>query len=332
MRGENVGRAWLWSSCVALSCGLTWAAGGTDCLADDSEPPAGSAKPAEPQPLSAEQIAGWIGQLDDSDFAIREAASRELIAGGEPVVKPVARAAQSDSLETSTRSISILRELFRGSNDDAKKAAESALQDLAGHKNASVARRAKSALTRSRGRPAPDDPAPGRFGFRLPRNRNVGMQAQNINGQVVVRVIEPGRRIEIEHNSGREIVMRDFDTTAGGFNEKMIDEVKADDPLELKEKHPEAYRCYEQYAGAKGIPGKFPDPFGAPVPRGPEADRLQRSSRALDAAMRELTRLRAQIKVLERDADATAGQVDEVQEQIRAALKRLEESLEPRGK
>jgi len=101
-----------------------------------------------PRPLSAagpsaDEIAAWISQLGAPQFARREAASRSLLAAGQPAVEPLARAIQGSDLEVASRGIEILRDML--DEPSVAPAAEAALERCA-EEAAAAARIAESVL------------------------------------------------------------------------------------------------------------------------------------------------------------------------------------------
>ncbi len=79
----------------------------------------GSAAPL-PRP-TPEQIARWVKQLGDNDFAAREEASRKLWAAGEPAEAALHEAAKSDDAEVSRRARDILDKFRVGIYPDTPK-------------------------------------------------------------------------------------------------------------------------------------------------------------------------------------------------------------------
>jgi tetratricopeptide (TPR) repeat protein len=115
-------------------------------------PAAGPAKP------TAKQIATWVEQLGDNDFATRQKASRLLWEAGEPAEAPLKQAARSDDLEVRRRANEILEkfrwglypdtprdvvtliERYQAGNADVKSAAVRELFDKGGAGCAAVAK------------------------------------------------------------------------------------------------------------------------------------------------------------------------------------------------
>jgi hypothetical protein len=95
-------------------------------------------------PPTDRQIDQWLRQLDDEDFAVREAATTELIKAGTRVIDPTVAAAQGKSLEATDRCLRILRELWQSDDRATAKAARTAIRKLAAaeHVNATAAARA----------------------------------------------------------------------------------------------------------------------------------------------------------------------------------------------
>jgi len=63
-------------------------------------------------PPTSESIAGWIEQLAAPQFARREAASKHLLAAGQPAIDPLAAAIRAGDLEVVSRGVDVLREML----------------------------------------------------------------------------------------------------------------------------------------------------------------------------------------------------------------------------
>jgi hypothetical protein len=90
------------------------------------------------------ELAEWIGQLADPQFARREAASKSLLAAGLPAVDPLATAIQGGDLEVASRGVEILRAML--ADETLAEAAEAALERCAEEGDAAAARLAAAAL------------------------------------------------------------------------------------------------------------------------------------------------------------------------------------------
>ena len=114
---------------------------------EEAKPEAEKPKP-KPPPVSKERITGWIVQLNDPDFQVREAACDSLASAGATAAEMVGQAAidPNSSLETRLRSLSILERMYLSDDDATVDAADKALDMLAQSTNASVSSRADDLL------------------------------------------------------------------------------------------------------------------------------------------------------------------------------------------
>ncbi|HTN77851.1 MAG TPA: hypothetical protein VL096_21480 [Pirellulaceae bacterium] len=217
---------------------------------------------AEDAPGSEQSIAELIKQLDADEFTERQAASDKLAAKGEAAVPALREAAEGTSAEASTRSLEILRKHHESSEAAVKKAADAALAEIVKSEKGTVARRAKEILT-----PATDPnvpprtlvpggfPAPG--GIRILPGR-VAIEMRAIGGAGAKRIsvkstgdgakeieaVEGDRTVKINTAAGGEIKMKVTEKKDGKDETKEYEAKNAD---ELKTKHPEAHKLYEQY-------------------------------------------------------------------------------------
>ncbi len=99
-----------------------------------------------PKSTLVKPVVQLVAELDAPRFAVREAAMRALMRMGKPAVKPLAKAAEGDSLEVTVRAIAILQYIYSSVAEDAVESAELALEDLAESENRSIASRANSVL------------------------------------------------------------------------------------------------------------------------------------------------------------------------------------------
>ena len=103
-------------------------------------------EPVGPQPEHA-SISRGIADLASSDYARREAATRDLARSGSAVVRPLAEAIhRADDLEVCSRGIEILQELLVGDDEQAASEAERVLEQLSGHDDAAASRMALATL------------------------------------------------------------------------------------------------------------------------------------------------------------------------------------------
>ena len=228
--------AWMAAGWLVL-LGIAWA------QAEPTDKAGDSPSPVKRPTATSGQIAGWVSQLTSRDFQERRAASRQLVAAGQAAIEPVAKAAEGDDLERTTRCISVLRQLLVSADKPVKVAAEAALTRLSENKNPKVARRAEAALPKA-------DPKPGGRGTarklgRIQVRNGTRVSTRVINGQRTIEVTEPDRKVAISDLNGKDIRIK-ITTMAKG--KPVTREVKADSAEELKKADPEAAKLYQQYA------------------------------------------------------------------------------------
>ena len=91
---------------AVAAAALGWACVATTISAADNENAAEASVTASTS--VAAQIAGWVAQLDDDQFAARQWAQRRLFAAGAAALDAVAAVAEEGSLEASSRAVEIL--------------------------------------------------------------------------------------------------------------------------------------------------------------------------------------------------------------------------------
>ena len=238
-----------------------WIGGFADARADDASVETAEASGALSEDV---EIARLCRQLGDADFLIREQATKQLLAGGNAVIGPVADAAESDSLETVMRCLLVLRALYLCPEEPTREAARAALERLSSSRQRSAARRASEILNP----PEPYSPAAQRLLLRANANRaamgirvfqaanpgalpagGIRVRTTNRNGDVSVLAEEDGRKVVITHQNEENIVVIVTEPPAAGEKEGKSSEYRAKDLAELKEKHPEAHRLFERYGG-----------------------------------------------------------------------------------
>ena len=210
-----------------------------------------------------------VRKLGDSQFAEREAASRQLERLGAPAADALARAAQRGTAEVSRRAFSILEKHVHGDDAAASDAAKAALGQISKGNHAVAAERANQILKPSQpDRQPPLDPLLDL----LPHLPNVGganTTMLRINGLTRVTVSEGnGRKIKIVDDPVGGITVEVTEPKQADADEPVTKTYAAKDSAELKAKHPEAYQLYEQYVGQpRSNRGRRPGP-PAGWPRG----------------------------------------------------------------
>jgi hypothetical protein len=93
-----------------------------------------------------QRIAQWVKDLGNDAFAVREAATRQLIAAGKPAIEAASAAAAGNSPEVTRRAFAILNQLARSSDADTVAAVKAALVKLAKSPDQAAAARAVEGL------------------------------------------------------------------------------------------------------------------------------------------------------------------------------------------
>jgi hypothetical protein len=243
----------------------------TSVVADEpaeQAPAKEEAAAAGDQPAGPEQISELIKQLNDDRFAARQDATRKLTQLGKDVVAPLAKAAQGDELEVTTRAFSIFEKLLNGNDAEASTAVRAALKELAESENEVASTRAGKLLAKAADAPKTPRQGIGRgiFGgpIQLGGNAQIQIQVQAINGQGVkkvriknvngakdITVEEGGKKVQIKETPNAGIKVEVTEKNKDGKEETKKYEAK--NAAELKKKHPEAHKLYEKYSKNNGI-------------------------------------------------------------------------------
>jgi hypothetical protein len=315
-------------------------AGAAAALRADDTPTA--PQTPEPQGLAAEQIDQWIRQLDDASFAKRQAASGELSKAGKQVVPALEKAAAGDSRETTVRSIDLLKQFFETGSDDAKAAAKEALTRLSTCDKPSAAARAQAALAPQPKTPQPLNPrvVPG-GGIQLGRNAQIQLRVQAIggnnakrvtikvvNGEKQIEAVEKDRKIKINQDVAGKIKMEVVEKDEKG--KEKTSKYEAKDADELKKRHPEAAKIYEEYAkGGAGniqiqaIQGNFNLPNGrGPLPVPPRIAPFrpalpkanQDAAKRLEEAQKRIAEMKKELEKATEEANQLKDRVKQMEE------------------
>jgi hypothetical protein len=139
--------SWRGSILLVAACGAVLCVDGLAVerlAAQESTPPAEIAPatpPVEQPSLAAEQppaspeLADAIKRLDDNQYAVRQAAQRQLVAIGSPALEATAQVAASGSLESATRAVNVL---WKWSESNDKGLSRAALEKIAALANRPV--------------------------------------------------------------------------------------------------------------------------------------------------------------------------------------------------
>ena len=200
---------------------------------------------------TAEDVAGWIRDLADDRFKVRDRATKKLIGAGKPAVTPVAKAAGSDSPEIAARSMNVLKALLGSRDAETSQAAKAALEKLAEDTEQQSGKRAREILDEARpprGLQRVRVIGPGVGGLvnvRAVAARQMMVVNLNVNGDRTVMVRENGKSVRIEQDNNQITVT----VTEKVDGKEKTKQYKAASVEELAKKHPEAHKLYEKYAG-----------------------------------------------------------------------------------
>lgn len=318
--------------------------------------PVGLAQEA-PAPAEPVDLPKLVQQLDSDKFNERQAATQKLTEIGRDAIPALVEAAKNPSREASSRSLEILRKHLQSKDEALQKAARESLEALAKSDVPRIATGAAEAL-----KPKPDPNQPQPFGVpglqgRAPIQLQVQAMAvgggrrvaiQNVNGVKTTTVEENGRKVKIVEDPAKGIEMEVTEKVDGKDQTKKYE---AKDVAELKTKHPEAHKIYEQSAkqpnvqiqfgavpiapGIEGIqaipalPRALP-PFRNGLPGLPGMIDPQRQNairEQLDKVQRDLKEAEERIKKNAGEG-AQAEEIAKSLQQIEAARKQLEEAAE----
>jgi len=297
---------------------------------------------------NAEEISGWVKDLDSNKFAERDQATNKLAEAGEAAIDAVTAAAESDSKEVSRRAIEILTRLMNSEEATTKEKAKAALKKLSDSKHESVAGRAAQALKPPS--PAAPNVQPGRIaigGIRFggaPGMRSV--RVNNVNGRRTIEINENGKKTEIVDDPEKGIEMS---TTEKVDGKEKTEKISAKNLEELKKNHPEAAKVLEQFQGnnvggmiqiqvqANGLPGGVP--IAVPLPARamlpgflPPGVQPQQIAEPVADARKRLAEATEQLKKQATDNTDLRAALEKAIEQLEAADKKLQEAEEKLGK
>jgi hypothetical protein len=146
----------------------------------------------------------------------------------------------------------------------------------------------------------------------------------NVNGERTIQAKENGRQVEITDRDGKNITVRVEEEVNG---KQQTNEYKAADLDELKQKHPDAAKLYEEYSRqAPGIQvqavfNAFPA-FQAPA----AANGVQQANQSIERALGDLAEVRKQLEDLKAKDNADQEALDRLAARINAAEKSLFEA------
>ena len=242
-------------ACMVTALTLVGVSLRADEPAAGNEPTAAEAAEGNVSPA---QIDAWIKQLDSDSFKQREAATGELSMAGEAAIEALAKAAEGSSFEVTTRAIGILKKHFLSEDAQLKPAAAAALKKLEKSETRSVASAAADAL-KATPKVEPAQPQPPPFGnLRIFGGARiiggaggvVRIQVRNANGDRDIEVTENGKTVKITENARDGITVQRTEKVDG---KEKTQKWTAKNKEELKKKHADAFKLYEQHSGLGAI-------------------------------------------------------------------------------
>lgn len=297
--------------------------------------------------VAAEDIDKLMEQLDANRFSERQAAQQKLQEAGKAAVPALEKGTQHVSREVAVRSWEVLKNHFQGSDDANKTAAKEALERLAKNNDAALAKRAGEILAPPKPQPQFPQGVPRRIGNAQIQIQVVGgaggnkrVSVKDVNGVKEIEAEENGKKVKINDDPANGIKM---EVTQKRDGKEATQKYEAKDAAELKTKHPEAHKLYEEYskqpAGIRlqvgGFPGGVVPPGFPGIPAIPGApgrarlprmkilrpDELEAAKGNVDSALKELDSALNTLK----DAKSGGEELKKAQEQLEAAKKQVEE-------
>jgi len=322
----------------------------TIAVGQDDKPKAESKAETGPaKAASAAEIEKLMEQLDSNVFAERQAAQQKLMEIGKAALPAIEKGTHNVSREVAVRSLDILKGQVQKGDDATKAAAKEVLERLAKNNDGTLAKRAGEILTPPK--PLAQNPqgvpgiVPGRIGGAQIQIQIAGgaggnfkRSVKDVNGVKEIEAEENGKKVKIVDDPAKGIKLEMTETKDG---KETTQKFEAKDAAELKIKHPEAHKLYEEYskqpAGIQirgfGFPGAIPPGAIPAIPVLPGApggvrrikimrpDDLEALKNSADGALKELD---SALKTL-KDAKAGSEELKKAQEQLEAAKKQVEE-------
>lgn len=319
----------------------------TVAIGQDENPKAESkAEKTDAKAASAAEIDKLMEQLDANRFSERQEAQQKLVELGKAAFPALEKGTQHVSREVAVRSLEILKNQFQKGDDVTKAAAKESLERLTKNNDAILAKRAGEILSP----PKPPVQLPGgNVPFRV-GGGNIQIQVvggaggnvkkvsvKDVNGVKEIEAEENGKKVKISDDPAKGIKLEVTETKDG---KETTQKYEAKDAAELKTKHPEAHKLYEEYskqpAGIRLQVGGFPGgaiPPGFPAIPGARLgargarikilrpDELKGLQDSVDSALKELESAMNGLK----DAKSGSEEFKKAQEQLEAAKKQVEE-------
>lgn len=307
-----------------------------------------AAKPAAGDAAGdAAAIPQLIKQLDANSFPERQQASNQLSALGNAAIPALTEAALGGNRETMTRAIDILKSHLKHDDEATKTAAKQSLEKIAQEGKGPAAKQAELALRPKPAAELQNNPfggggiqiGGGQVQIQVQMQGNAGgngrqVTSKIINGVKTIEATDKDRKVKIHDDPNKGITVEVTETKDGKETTKKYE---AKDRDELKKKHPEADKLYDEFGQAGGqvqiqfgaIPA-LPLPGNAlpALPVLPAQPNLQNQEAfRLDILDRQLEGFDRQLKAFDQKSPA-AEQLSKAQQQIDQLRKTLKEAKE----
>lgn len=286
----------------------------------------------------ADNAAQLVKQLDSESFKKREAAAGKLQELGQKAIPALTEAAETGSLETTVRSVGILKNLLESDDKATAEKAKSALEKLAKSDNQGVARRAENAI-----KPKPQPRPQANRGIQraiqirgrvIINNNAKRVQMKNVNGVKTIEAQDGNREVKIVDDPKKGITVEITETKNG---KKNTEKFQAKDADQLKKKHPAAYKEYQKYS--QGKMGRFQirraavQPAAKPRPAGQRINgtKLDMAGRILQTMQLQLDKL-ADDQVIKNADNQSRENLQKNIADLKKRLTELDEKLESAGK
>ena len=194
-----------------------------------------------------DNVSSLIKQLDDNEFAKREAAVKKLTELGAAAIPALNRATRRKSPESSMRAFDIIVRQYKDGDEATKKKATSALKKIAKSESSHSAK-AKKALEPLKNAPGTANKVTAKADIKIGGNAGINRRVSVMiqNGVTTVDAEENGQKVKINQDPKKGITVEITEDKEG---KKETNKYQAANIEELKKKHPKAHDLYQKYTG-----------------------------------------------------------------------------------
>ena len=191
----------------------------------------------------SDNISSLIKALDHDDFKKREAAGKELRELGKVAIPALAELVNRKSPEASVRAFNIIAHHYRNGDDGERETAAGVLQEIM-ESGKHFAVRAKQVMEDQKPLPRVAKGLNLQVAGKAGASTRVAISIKN--GVRKVDAEEGGRHVKILDDPQKGITLEVIEEKEG---KKEMKKYEARNVGELKAKHPEAHRLYQEYVG-----------------------------------------------------------------------------------